>query len=224
MEPCTPKKGRDWRKSDRREYATPKRASLLTALRTRSSKTKKAVYEEEGVPSPTARRWQKHEREVGFDAAVRRKGKERPSLPCRIPDSILDSILSIRNPVRNRNYECQLEHFDIQAHPETARKSQKLRRKAKLFKRAKALKVSEKNERIREEYGFEHKTKTVEPDSEEPFWCFILWTDEAHIDGSVVSGGRILRKEGDRYAPENIAQIPPLEGVSLHIRASCSWF
>ncbi|KAI4281633.1 MAG: hypothetical protein L6R38_003541 [Xanthoria sp. 2 TBL-2021] len=36
--------------------------------------------------------------------------------------------------------------------------------------------------------------------------------------------GRILREEGERYEPENVAEIPPLEGVVLHISAFISWY
>ena len=44
------------------------------------------------------------------------------------------------------------------------------------------------------------------------------------MNGTSMSAGRALRQEGTRYNPENLAEIPPLEGVTLHIAASVSYY
>ena len=39
-----------------------------------------------------------------------------------------------------------------------------------------------------------------------------------------MGAGHVLREEGSRYEPENVAEIPPLEGVILHMSAFVSYY
>ncbi len=90
-----------------------------------------------------------------------------------------------------------------------------------LYKKAKTKWVSQPNKAIREDYGHDHGDETVEH-----FWAFVGWTDEAHVDPSAMQAGWVLREEGpdQRYAPENVAEIPPLEGVCVHMSAFVSYY
>ena len=95
------------------------------------------------------------------------------------------------------------------------------RSNARLYKKAKTKWVSQPNKEIRQHYGHNHGDETVEH-----FWAFVGWTDEAHIDPTAMQAGYVLREEGpdQRYAPENVAEIPPLEGVTLHMSAFVSYY
>jgi len=55
-------------------------------------------------------------------------------------------------------------------------------------------------------------------------WKWVHFTDEAYIDPTAQSNGRILREEGTRYEPENLAELPKLNGVVFHVAASYSWW
>ena len=95
------------------------------------------------------------------------------------------------------------------------------RRNAKLYSKAKVKSVSPKNKDIRQDYDHNYGDEDVEH-----FWAFVGWTDEAHLNPTAMSAGHILREEGQesRYAPENVAEIKPLEGVVLHISAFVSYW
>ena len=95
------------------------------------------------------------------------------------------------------------------------------RRNAKLYSKAKVKWVSPKNKETRQDYGHDHGDEDVEH-----FWAFVGWTDEAHLDPTAMSAGHILREEGQesRYAPENVAEIQPLQGVVLHMSAFVSYW
>jgi hypothetical protein len=51
----------------------------------------------------------------------------------------------------------------------------------------------------------------------------VYFTDEAHIDPSSITQGRILREQGTRYSTENIQERPEKSGVQLHIAAWINW-
>ncbi|KAL9591220.1 MAG: hypothetical protein Q9179_007942 [Wetmoreana sp. 5 TL-2023] len=55
-------------------------------------------------------------------------------------------------------------------------------------------------------------------------WKHICWSDEFHYDPSAQGIGHILREEETRYEPENLAEIPPLDGIVLHGSGLISWF
>lgn len=60
-------------------------------------------------------------------------------------------------------------------------------------------KISPANKKKREDFGEEHKDKTVED-----FWHLLIFTGEVHIDPSLVKTGSVLRERGGRTDPDNI--------------------
>ena len=131
-------------------------------------------------------------------------------------------MLDPKNEARDEGYERQIEVFSLGCSVRTLQNSLRMRRNnAMLYKKAKTKWVSQPNKAIREDYGHDHGDETVEH-----FWAFVGWTDEAHVDPSAMQAGWVLREEGpdQRYAPENVAEIPPLEGVCVHMSAFVSYY
>lgn len=83
----------------------------------------------------------------------------------------------------------------------------------------KVKKISQKNRRLRVEYGERYQHETVNS-----FWQFVHFTDEAHFDPDECYSKRILREEGTRYESENLQSMPDMKGVKLHFGASISWW
>ncbi len=215
--PATPKKPR----TSRREHETLKKAQLLGAVARNKDKTLKDIYDKEKIPERTARRWRKTQRELG-NSAVRRARKQSTRLgrPFKLSDEQLDQLLAIKNPVRGEHYECQIKEFKLRVCPRTLQRAFKNRRRnAKLYKRAKVTAIRKENKQKRITYRQENRDETLDS-----LWKWVHYTDEAHIDPSAQSNGSILREEGTRYEPENIAEIPKLNGVVFHVAASCSWW
>lgn len=205
-----------------KEYDTPTKGGLFKLLskRKENHKTFGQVCDEEDVPERTVRDWISKARRDGSPIAKRRTGKWRTGRPVKLSDGTLDMLLSpSRNPVRKRNYVAQISYHKLNVTERTLINSLWLRRRARLFKQARVKKIGSKNKDARVQYGHDHENDTVDS-----FWAFVHWTDEAHVDGTSMSAGRALRQEGTRYNPENLAEMPPLEGVTLHIAASVSYY
>ena len=218
--PHTPKKKKT-PKTERREGDTVKRTTFFKAIDSRGLKPLKLVFEEENVPPSTAKRWL-HQRRTSSEIAYRRIGAFRTGRPFKIPDEKLDQILDPKNEVRDQCYEHQIEILQLGCSVRCLQTSLRQRRRnAKLYSKAKVKWVSPENKQIRQEYGHDHGDADVEH-----FWAFVGWTDEAHMDPSAMSAGHILREEGQesRYAPENVAEIQPLQGVVLHMSAFVSYW
>ena len=83
---------------------------------------------------------------------------------------------------------------------------------------AKVKNISNKNMRLRVEYGRRHEDETIDS-----FWQFVHFTDEAHLDPNEYYSKRVLREEGTRYESENLQAMPDMKGVKFHFAASISW-
>ena len=216
--PHTPRKKTP--KTTRREGDTVRRTSLFKAVDSRGVKPLHLVYKEENIPPRTATYWLNQRRQAP-EIAYRRVGAFRTGRPFKIPDEKLDQILDPKNEVRDQCYEHQIEILQLGCSVRCLQTSLRQRkRNAKLYSKAKVKWVSPKNKEIRQDYGHDHGDEDVEH-----FWAFVGWTDEAHLDPSAMSAGHILREEGQesRYAPENVAEIQPLQGVVLHMSAFVSY-
>jgi hypothetical protein len=79
--------------------------------------------------------------------------------------------------------------------------------------------ISFKNRQNRGAYGNDYVY-----DSLFGFFDHIVYTDEAHVDLTSQTQGRVLREQGTRDDLENIEERPPLKGVRFHIAAWISWW
>ena len=107
----------------------------------------------------TGQKWLQQRREQGGPpSAARRKGKTCTGRPLKVPDEVLDQLLSYENSVRDQNYEQQMDHFGFHCHPRTLQHSLTTRRNVMHFQKTKAKKVRDQNKEMRVEYG--HKQRT----------------------------------------------------------------
>lgn len=125
-----------------------------------------------------------------------------------------------KNPVRDQMLEAQIEHHKLGVSRRSLTSRLKAcTKRARRFKQAYVKKeISGPNRKKREDYGWEHKDKTIHE-----FWQYIYFTDEAHIDPSSQAQGYILREEGTRTDTENIQERGEKTGVKLHIAAWVNW-
>ena len=216
--PHTPRKQKT-PKTARREADTVRKTQFFKAVDSRGLKPLKLVYQEENVSKSTADYWLAQRRQ-NPDVAYRRLGAFRTGRPFKIPDQKLDQVLDPKSETRNQCYETQIEAFQLGCSVRCLQNSlRKRRRNAKLYSKAKVKWVSPKNKEIRQDYGHDYGDEDVEH-----FWSFVGWTDEAHVDPTAMGAGHVLREEGTRYEPENVAEIPPLQGVILHMSAFVSYW
>jgi hypothetical protein len=121
-----------------------------------------------------------------------------------------------QNPVRDQHYEAQIKHYKLDTSVrQLQRRLKQTTNRGQRYKQAYIQKeISPKNRALRTKYGQDHQDKTITN-----FWQFVYFTDEAHIDPSSITQGRILREQGTRYSTENIQERPEKSGVQLHIAA-----
>ncbi|KAM3066502.1 hypothetical protein ACMFMG_012000 [Clarireedia jacksonii] len=79
--------------------------------------------------------------------------------------------------------------------------------------------ITAKNPEDRTVYGNEHLYNELFG-----FWDHIVFTDEAHIDPTAQSKGRVLREQGTRDKLENMEERPPFKGIRFHIAVWISWW
>lgn len=77
-------------------------------------------------------------------------------------DHQLDQLFSESNPVRDQHYECQIKHFDMNVSTRTLQRALTSRRNARIYKKAVVRMISEKNKRLRVQYGYDHVDKPFE--------------------------------------------------------------
>ncbi len=125
-----------------------------------------------------------------------------------------------RNPVRDQQYEAQIEFHQLGSKERALQKGLKRHtNRVQCYKQAYIQKtISKTNLRKRTKYGQDHQHTTIHNPRQ---WIF--FTDEAHIDPSSASQGDILREQGTRYNTENIQQRPEKTGVKLHVARWCNW-
>ena len=216
--PHTPRKKKT-SKTTRREGDTVRRTTFFKAVDSRGVKPLELVYKEENIPPRTGRYWLQQRRQTP-EIAYRRVGAFRTGRPFKISDQKLDQLLDLKNEVRDQCYEHQIEIHQLGCSVRCLQTSLRQRRRnAKLYSKAKVKWVSPRNKDIRQDYGHDHGDEDVEH-----FWAFVGWTDEAHVDPTAMGAGHVLREEGTRYDSENVTEIPPLQGVVLHMSAFVSYW
>lgn len=182
------------------------------------------------IPYSTARRWLSERRQYGDIAYRRRELREikqkekgtRQGPTYAVTDEQLDTLLSRDrsvNPVRNRRIDVQRIHHQINASKRCLQKSLRTRRRAGIYKAATSKPITNAQGLKRQVYGAEHQYEPIEG-----FWDGVFFCDEAHFDPGDFHHPTILREEGSRYSPENIAQKEAKQGNQLHFAAWVNWY
>ena len=217
-EPKTPSRS----KTQRKEADTPRKNEYFGAIKTRGSKTKKEICKELGILPVTARSWERKRRISGEDSARKtRRLSTRLGRKPRVSDEELGLLLDPkRNPVRDQRYEAQIKHHGLRISPRQLRVNFSKRTKnAQLFRKRVLKKLTPNQLGQRNEYSDVHEEHTVDN-----YFQFVHWTDEAHGNPLAEPTGRILREEGTAYDQENMQAKSDLEGCTIHVAASVSWW
>jgi CENP-B N-terminal DNA-binding domain len=208
----------------RSEHNTVKKARFFNVFDSRDTNESVASISRDcGIPRSTARDWLADRASHGA-LANRRKRKRsiKVGRPFKISKEQCTTLLDPKsNPVRDQPLEVQIEHHQLEVHPDTLNRAlQRETNNAKLYKQAYLQKkISQKNRRERVQYGQEHQLKTIDT-----WWQWIVFTDEFHIDMGSRPQGRILRERGTRYHPNNIQERGSKTGNVIHCFAWVSYW
>jgi transposase len=216
QEPGTPEK------STRPQYSTPKKSRFYKNYeQNHGRKSMAAICREEDISRDTGYRWINDKKELGQEAdRTTRKKSKVLGRHSRVSKDQCKWLCNISNPDRFEPLDVQIENNNISIKPRALRTQiAKNTNGGKFYTQAYTKKeISAPNARKREEYGEKHEDKTVDN-----FWQWVIFTDEAHIDPSLVKTGKVLREEGPRLHPLNIQQKPKRVGNKLHIAGWANW-
>ena len=205
-----------------REANTVKKTKFFDAWDEKSpSESKRAFFTHFQVAPHTGRRWL-HERNLFGISAYRsaRKNSENLGRPRIIDSDTLNLLASpSKNPIRQFPYEAQLNHHNISASTSTVKRRIRETEEVGFHAQQFTKPISKPNKIKRVQYAKNHVHDTVDN-----YWCFVLWTDEAHFDPASQRRPRILRKRGTRYDADNIFERPPLKGNQVHFASWITWW
>lgn len=208
---------------NRRNATTRRRSHFIDKLVASKGKTSILQLSKEcGINEKTGRNWKEEYLTKGSLAKRRTRSSSKIlGRKSKVNSRVCKTLVSLRNPYRKQPLEAQITAFNI---PVGKRQLQrKLKEHTKgggryLCAFVKKI-ISAKNKAQREKYGSDHVWSPLFG-----FFDHIIYTDEAHIDPTSQSQGRVLREQGTRDKPENIEERLPLKGVRFHIAAWISWW
>lgn len=160
---------RNYRKTNRREFDSPKKSRFFAVYNTTPGgvekaceKLKEELYEK--APSqPTASRWLKQRKEARALQETdpnRRRGAKRPGRPWNISEEQLEDLLHDEtNKFRDQDYETQIDRNRLNYQPHTLEHSLRVRKKARRFKKQKVKQLTGKSREERNEYATEYGDK-----------------------------------------------------------------
>lgn len=204
------------------QYSTPKKSGFFKDYdRDRYIKPFTRICASSQISTRTGYRWLQSRRLYGSSAY--RKTRQNSKIlgrKSRVTKAKCKFLVSRRNKVRDQLLECQIAEHDI---PLKKRALQTQLRKhtnyGMFYKMAYVKKeISPANKKKREDFGDEHKDKTVKD-----FWHLFFFTDEVHVDPSLMKTGYILREQGTRLDPDNIQEKPKKIGNKLHMAGWVNW-
>jgi hypothetical protein len=205
-----------------KEATTIRRTRFYNALSNpKDKRSNRALCNDLGITEGCGRYWKKQYEALGSRALrTTRKNSTVLGAKSKVTKAICKKIVSPSNPVRKQPYEVQIKYHDI---PVGVRQLQgKIKEHTKgggryLIAFVKKI-ISQKNRAGRTQYGEDHIY-----DALFGFYDHIVYTDEAHVDPTSQSQGRVSREKGTRDEPCNIEERPPLKGVRIHMAAWISW-
>ena len=96
-------------------YDTPRKSQFFQAYDSNhGSKPLGVLYRDEGVRSPTARRWLRQRRQLGKEGyrSTRKNAKKRgPKF--KVLKEMSKYLVSTANPVKDQSYECNIEFHNL---------------------------------------------------------------------------------------------------------------
>jgi hypothetical protein len=207
-----------------REATTRRKTKFLDALvRTAGTKSLRSLSKDAGIIEGTGRYWKKQWENMGSEA--KKKTRSRCKVlgrKSRVTKSMCKMLVSpSRNPVRKQPLEAQIGYHNLPVQKRQLQRKLKENTKGGGRYLCAFIKkvLSSKNKANRTKYGEDHIYDPLFG-----FFDHIVYTDEAHIDPTSQTQGRVLREQGTRDMPENIEERPPLKGVRFHIAGWISWW
>lgn len=207
-----------------KEATTRRKCKFFDALaRSGTSRSTRSISKECGISESTGRYWKKQHLELG--SLAKKPTRQRSSIlggKSKVTKSMCKMLVSpSRNPLRKQPYEAQIEYHNLPVQRRQLQRKLKEHTKGGGRSLCAFIKkvISAKNEVERTKYGNDHLY-----DSLFGFFDHVVYTDEAHIDPTSQTQGRVLREQGTRDNPDNIEERPPLKGVRFHIAAWISWW
>jgi transposase len=207
-----------------KEATTTRKCKFFDTLsQNNGTKSLRSISKECGIGATTGRDWKKQFENMG--SLTKRNTRKRSSIlgrKSRVTKSTCKMLVSLsRNPVQKQPLDAQIVFHNLLV------KKRQLQRKLKENTKGGGRylctfiekEISKKNRKGRTQYGDNHVY-----DSLFGFFDHIVYTDEAHIDPTSQTQGRVLREQETRDLPENIKERPPLKGVQFHIAAWISWY
>jgi transposase len=174
------------RKTDRIEYATPKKARFRALVEDAGwSQTSAAL--KLGISQPTGSRWLK-------EAKERRTGTERPGRPRKLDNSMLKKISDwFTGQYKNRIQGLQdiINHFKLDCAASTLRRALN---KHGYHKHTPEMKewIGPKARQDRLDFALKHKKKT------KAYWHRGIYTDESTFNTRILRRQKIWRLKGER--------------------------
>lgn len=183
----------------RKKWTTPKKTRFFAILDAQEApQNLSAAARLVEIPQQTVYRWQQQRYILGSPANHRtRQRSSKLERPNSISiEQVKEFVDPVKNPLRDQQYEAQIEYFQLETTKRTLRNQlSKHTKNAQRFKAAYIHKqISVKNRRLRQNHRKHYARATI--DSEYQFW---VACDEAHIDPSSQQARYILREEGTRY-------------------------
>jgi transposase len=189
-----------------REATTTKKCKFFDALaRSGGTKSLRRISADCKIAESTGRKWKKQWANMG--SLAKRRTRPRSSIlghKSKVTKSMYKMLVSpLRNPVRKQPYKAQIEYHNL---PVKKRQLQKMMKRntnggGRYVCAFVKKEISQKNKVERVTYSSEHNY------------------DEAHVDPTSQTQGRVTRERGTRNNPENIEERPPLKGIRFHIAA-----
>jgi len=204
------------------EFNTIKKTRFFNAFDSRNGASLRSISKAQHIDEKTGRRWLK-ERETLGSVAYRSSRKRSLKLgrPSKLTQEQCQQLINpSQNPVRNQQYEAQIEYHHLNVVKRTLQRSLlRYTNKARRYKQAYIQKkMSWENLASRQRYGKYHIHDTIEG-----CWRWKIFTDEAHVDPTSQVQGEILREQGTRYNPENIQERGSKKGNVIHMAAWISY-
>lgn len=196
----------------------------------RDGETLDAIALRHGIGRNTGINWRRERKEFGTPVAVHRMRKikavekgQKLGRPFSIPQKTLDDMCTpAKNPERWKPLVLQRRYWEISVKLRSLQHSLKTRKKKAGMYVASRRKLLQKDNKIkRVSYGYEHRKWRISKG-----WDRVYFTDEAHYN---VTGHyqdpRVLREQGTREDPENIAQEHELEkNWALHMYSYVNYY
>lgn len=205
------------------QYKTPRKSGFYKDYDdNQGKKPMTAICTASNISRDTGYRWLRERAALGSSAYQRtRRTLQKLGRQSKVNKTICQFLVSKRNEVRDQPLEYQIAKHNISVKKRDLHiQLRKHTNHGMFYKMAYVKKeISAANKTKRQDVGCEHKDKTVED-----FWRLHFFTDEVHVDPSLIKTGYILRERRKRSGPDNIQGKRKKQGNKLHMAGWVNWY